>query len=77
MSTNPRYQAGQKVIVKLPQGQSRTSRDSTLEPYAGQTGEVIDYYWISPRFGEIFYIYRVRMAVDNKEIILHEDEINQ
>jgi hypothetical protein len=77
MSTNPRYQVGQKVIVKLPTGKSRGTRDSTLEPYAGQIGEVIDYYWISPRFGEVFYIYRVRMAVDNKEIILHEDEIKQ
>jgi len=72
---NPRYRVGQKVIIRPPTGQPRGSRDSTLEPYAGQIGEVIDYYWISTRFGEVFYIYRVRVASDNSEIILHEDEI--
>lgn len=72
----PRYEKGQKVAIKPVDGQPSSLRDSALNTYAGQTGVVIDYYWISPPSGEVFYIYSVRIEADGKEIALYEDEID-
>lgn len=71
----PVYDIGQKVIIKPVNSQFLSPRDSTIEPYVGQIGEVADYYWISPPAGEVFYIYTVRVGAGDKEIVLHEDEI--
>ena len=46
-----------------------------MEPYAGQSGKVTNYYWITPPSGEVFYIYTVRIGTGYKEVVLHEDEI--
>jgi len=70
-----KYEIGQKVIIRPVNNQNLEPRDCTIEPYAGQIGEVTDYYWISPRAGEAFYIYTVRVGTGYKEIALHEDEI--
>jgi hypothetical protein len=72
---NPRFNKGQLVMVKPVGIQSRSLRDNTLEEYTGKVGSVINYYWISPEAGKIFYLYSVRFPDINKEIILHEDEI--
>jgi hypothetical protein len=69
------YEIGQKVIIKPVNGQSLSPRDCTIEPYIGQIGKVADYYWVSPPAGEVFYVYLVRVEDGNKEIVLHEDEI--
>ena len=50
-------------------------RDCAIDSYAGQIGEITNYYWISPRVGEVFYIYMVRVGTGYEEIALHEDEI--
>ncbi len=71
----PKYEIGQKVTITPVKNQHLSPRDSDIEPYAGQTGEVTDYYWISPNRDKVFYIYTIRMGADNKEIVLHEDEI--
>lgn len=71
----PKYEIGQKVIIAPVKNQKLSPRDSDIESYAGQIGEVIDYYWISPNTGEMFYIYTVRMDTDRKEVVLHEDEL--
>ena len=71
---NPKYEVGQKVTV-ISAVQAASPRDSTLEQYSGKVGQVKNYYWISPRAGEIFYIYTVRFPDFNREIVLHEDEI--
>ena len=71
----PRYEKGQKVIIKPVGSRTLSLRDCTVEPYAGQVGEVADYYWISPPAGEVFYIYTIRIGSGYKEIVLHEDEI--
>lgn len=72
----PKYEIGQKVIITPVTNQHLSSRDSDLEPYAGQIGKVTDYYWISKERGaEVFYIYTVLTETDNKEIVLHEDEL--
>ncbi len=70
-----RYQVGQKIRIKPADTQQLSPRDSDIELYAGQIGEVTDYYWMSPRVSEIFYIYTIRVESHNKEIVLHEDEI--
>jgi len=73
----PQFQPGQKIKISPVSGSAQGPRDSTLEQYAGQIGEVINYYWISPRFGEVFCIYAVRVSPSNDEIVLHEDEIEE
>ena len=66
---------GQKVKIEPVQGKHLSPRDSVIDAYAGQIGEVTDYHWISPRSGEVFYIYTVRVGTGYTEIALHEDEI--
>jgi hypothetical protein len=70
-----KYEIGQKVIIKPVGGQSVSKRENDIETYAGQVGEIFDYYWISPRTGQVFYIYNVRMAGSRKEVVVHEDEL--
>ena len=72
---NPKYGIGQKVIVKPVNAQPLSRRDCDIEAYAGQIGEVSNYHWISPRAGDVFYIYTIRLGKDYKEIVLHEDEM--
>lgn len=74
---NPRYSVGQKVVIKPPASRLPEPRDSTLDIYAGQTATIVNYYWISPRFSEVFYIYRVKVESNGKEIVVHEDEIEE
>ena len=70
----PKYEVGQKVVVK-PVGEHLSARGSDIEAYAGQIGEVSNYHWVSPRTGQVFYIYTVRVGKDYKELVLHEDEM--
>ena len=74
-SMAPKYEIGQKVIIAPVKNHNLSPRDSDIESYAGQIGEIIDYYWISPNRGEMFYIYTIRMDADRKEVVLHEDEL--
>ncbi|UCB42718.1 MAG: hypothetical protein JSV77_09735 [Dehalococcoidales bacterium] len=72
----PKYQIGQKVVVMPTREQGVSLRDSSIEPYIGRTGEVTDYYWISPSASESFYLYTVRIdSAGRKAVVLHEDEI--
>ncbi len=72
---SPKYEIGQKVIVRPVNEQPSSKRGDDIESYAGQIGEVSNYYWISPRTGQVFFIYTVRVGVDYKEVVLYEDEI--
>jgi hypothetical protein len=71
----PRYVKGQKVIIRPVSETGLSQRESDINQYAGQVGEVSRYYWISPRTGQVFYIYNVRVGKDRKEIVVHEDEM--
>jgi hypothetical protein len=72
----PKYQIGQKVVITPVKTQQLSPRDAALEPYAGQIGKVADYYWISlGSGGGIFYIYTVLVEADQKELVVHEDEL--
>ena len=77
-SVNPKYKLGQQVMITKPVDTSAPSlRDSTLEPYVGRTGRVKKCYWIGPRTSELFFVYVIGVEINGreKEIILHEDEI--
>ncbi|MFC1914803.1 hypothetical protein ACFLWK_00915 [Chloroflexota bacterium] len=69
-----KYEIGQKVLIAPVDNQLLSPRGSDLGEYAGQSGQVIDYYWIGSG-SDIFYIYTVKTEADNREIVLHEDEI--
>ncbi len=72
----PKFMTGQKVTIVPVKSQPATPRDADIEPYIGQCGTVADYYWIRPSASEgAFYIYTVRIGEGNKEIVVHEDEI--
>ena len=71
----PKYEIGQKVIIRPVSDQPLSLRESDIESYTGQVGEISNYYWISPRNGKIFYIYNVRVGTDLKELVLYEDEL--
>ena len=70
-----KFEKGQKVVIAPTKSQTSV-RDADLEPYAGKTGVITDYYWIQPTGREIFYIYKLRIEDENKEVILHEDELH-
>ena len=70
-----RFEKGQKVIVRNIKKKDIGLRDSTLEPYAGQIGTIDNYYWMTLRNGNTVYLYIVRLASDQKEVVLHEDEL--
>ena len=70
-----RYNIGQKVIIKQVNSSTASLRDCTIEPYAGQVGEIANYSWLVPPGGEVFYLYTVRVDHSYKEIVLYEDEI--
>ena len=71
----PKYNIGQKVIISPNDMQGMSPRDCTIDVYVGQIGNITDYYWISPRDGERFYIYTVKIESGQKDIVLYEDEI--
>ena len=71
----PKYEIGQKVTIKTADSQQLSPRGCAIDAYAGQVGEVTDYYSISPYNVEVFYIYLVRVGASYKEVALHEDEI--
>ena len=76
MTTRPQYEIGQKVIITPVKNPRFSPRDSTLEKYTGQKGEVTDYHWITlDRGAKIFYIYTVKIDENDKKLILHEDEL--
>lgn len=72
---SPKYEIGQKVIIKPVKEKPLSQREDDIDSYAGQIGEISDYYWISPRTGKVFYIYTVKAGTSFKELVLHEDEI--
>ncbi len=70
-----RFKIGQRVTVQPTGRQDVSLRDSSLEPYVGEPGEVTDLYSISPTPGDEFFIYRVRIEAGRKTVVLHEDEM--
>jgi hypothetical protein len=71
----PKYSVGQKVIIQPLSEMGPTHRENDINRYAGHIGEVTDYYWISPRAGQLFYIYNVRVGEEKKEVVVYEDEM--
>ena len=71
----PRFSKGQKVIIKAVDEKGTTSREYSVNEYAGQVGEISDFYHISPGTDQVFYIYNVRVGKEKKNIVVYEDEL--
>jgi hypothetical protein len=71
----PTYEKGQKIIITPPKYERLSPRDSDISKYAGRKGKVTDYYWMNTATGETVYIYTVQLEADDKDIVLHEDEM--
>jgi hypothetical protein len=73
---DPKYQIGQDVIVRPVKYQAVPPKDADITGFAGRRGKVVNYHWIQPSKGKIFFIYNVRLGEEMKEVILHEDELS-
>ena len=71
----PKYSIGQKVIIHPVSEKGLTQRESEVSTYAGQVGQVSNFYSISPSAGQIFHMYKVRVGTQRKEIVVYEDEM--
>ncbi len=71
----PKYKIGQKVTVRKLKSTSPALKDAEISQYANETGIVTNYYFMSPNWGKVFYIYTIQIGEDQKDIVLHEDEI--
>jgi hypothetical protein len=67
------YSIGQEVMIKPVKEKGLSVRESALSPYAGTIGRVVDFHWMRPPTGKVFYLYTVQAG--DKEIVLYEDEI--
>jgi len=74
-TVKPRYIKGQRVIIRPINEKGLTQRDYNVNEYAGQVGEIVNFYWISPRNGQVFFIYHVRVGKERKEVVVYEDEL--
>lgn len=72
----PRFIKGQKVLIKPVSETGTSRREYDINEYAGKVGEIANFYYISPRTGQLFFIYNVRVGRENKkEIVVYEDEL--
>ena len=71
----PKYLVGQKVVLQPISGQGVSQRDYDVNRYSGKEGRVSNYYWLNPRTGQIFFIYKVLVDDGRKEIVVYEDEM--
>jgi len=71
----PKYAIGQKVIIHPVSEKGQTQRETDLSTYAGQVGQVSNFYSISPSAGQIFHMYKVSVGPQKKEIVVYEDEM--
>ena len=71
----PRYIVGQKVVIKPVSEKGLSQRDYDVNRYSGKEGRVSNYYWLNPRTGQIFFIYKVLVDDGRKEIVVYEDEM--
>jgi hypothetical protein len=74
-NVKPRYAKGQKVIIRPINEKGISQREYNVNEYAGQVGEISNFYWISPRNGQVFFIYNVRVGKERKEVVVYEDEL--
>jgi hypothetical protein len=71
----PRFGKGQRVVVKPVDEKGTTRREYSVNEFAGEVGEISDYYYISLRTGQVFFIYNVCVGKEKKVIVVYEDEL--
>ncbi|MDD4923538.1 MAG: hypothetical protein PHF74_01720 [Dehalococcoidales bacterium] len=71
------YRRGQKVVIVPAKNQFTSARDSKLEPFAGRSGVISDYYWLDLPNGnnKQVFIYTIKMKDEDREVVVYEDEI--
>ena len=71
----PKYEKGQRVTIVQAKNHRSSARDSDLNPYLGQSGEITDFYWVNVGLGvpRAFYIYTVQIG--ENDVVMHEDEL--
>jgi|WetSurMetagenome_2_1015567.scaffolds.fasta_scaffold104498_3 hypothetical protein len=75
-AVKPRFSKGQKVLIKAVGDKNITQREADINEFSGKVGEVTNFYFISPRTEQIFYIYKVLVGDrEKKEIVVYEDEL--
>jgi hypothetical protein len=71
----PRFVKGQNVIIKPVDEKGATKREFDVNEYAGEVGQISNYYYMNLRTGQIFFIYNVIVGKEKKEIVVYEDEL--
>jgi hypothetical protein len=71
----PRFGKGQRVVVKPVDEKGTTRREYSVNEFAVEVGEISDYYYISLRTGQVFFIYNVCVGKEKKVIVVYEDEL--
>jgi hypothetical protein len=71
----PRFGKGQRVVIKPVDEKGVTKREYDVNEFAGEVGEVSNYYYINLHTGQVFFIYNVRVGKEKKEIVVYEDEL--
>jgi len=67
------YMIGQEVMIKPIKEKGLSVREAALSQYASTVGTIVDFHWMRPPTGSVFYLYTVQTG--DKEIVLYEDEI--
>jgi hypothetical protein len=71
----PRFGKGQRVVIKPVDEKGVTKREFDVNEYAGEVGEIHDFYYISLRSGQVFFIYNVCVGKEKRVIVVYEDEL--
>jgi hypothetical protein len=71
----PRFGKGQRVVIKPVDEKGVTKREYAVNEFAGEVGEISDFYYMNLRSGQVFFIYNVRVGKEKKEIVVYEDEL--
>jgi hypothetical protein len=71
----PRFVKGQRVVIKPVNEKGVTKREYEVNVFAGEVGEITDYYYVSLREGQVFFIYNVVVGKQKKIIVVYEDEL--
>jgi hypothetical protein len=71
----PRFAKGQRVVIKPVDEKGVTKREFDVNEYAGEVGEITDFYYVSLRSGQIFFIYNVSVGKEKRIIVVYEDEL--
>ncbi len=71
----PRFVKGQKVVIKPVNEKGASKREYDVNEFAGEIGEISNYYYINVGINQVFFLYNVKVGKEKKEITVYEDEL--